>query len=209
MHGDIVCVGLNCALGVMEMRPFVQRLSKVSDCYVHCYPNAGLPNTFGGYDESPELMASYIKELADEGLLNLVGGCCGTTPAHIKAIADIVTGKPVRQIPTFDRTLRLSGLEPLEFTSNIPFVNVGERCNVTGSRRFAKLILDNKYDQALTVAREQVEAGAQIIDINMDEGMLDSESAMSKFLRLIASEPDISKVTNCIGNYGDNTRFLL
>ena len=151
-HSNPFCVGLNCALGVMEMRPFLQRLSKISNCFVHCYPNAGLPNTFGEYDQSPEIMSKYIQEIAGEGLVNLLGGCCGTSPAHIKAIADIVKGLPSRKIPEINKTMRLSGLEPLELTSMIKFVNVGERCNVTGSRRFARLITDNKYDEALSVA---------------------------------------------------------
>eukprot|EP01115_Flamella_aegyptia_P013764 TRINITY_DN7517_c0_g1_i1.p1 TRINITY_DN7517_c0_g1~~TRINITY_DN7517_c0_g1_i1.p1 ORF type:complete len:1241 (+),score=371.97 TRINITY_DN7517_c0_g1_i1:51-3773(+) len=194
-HGNPLCVGLNCALGVMEMRPFLQRLSKVANnCFVSCYPNAGLPNTFGQYDQTPDIMAKYIKELAEEGLVNLLGGCCGTTPAHIKAIANIVEGLPSRKVTSNPKTLRLSGLETLELTPNIRFVNIGERCNVTGSRRFAKLIAENKYDVALSVAREQVESGALILDINMDEGMLDSANAMAKFLRLIASEPDIAKI---------------
>ncbi|PRP86188.1 cobalamin-dependent methionine synthase [Planoprotostelium fungivorum] len=193
-HANIFCVGLNCALGANEMRPFAKRLSQVADVFVHCYPNAGLPNTFGGYDETPEVMAGQLKEFAESQLFNLVGGCCGTTPKHIRQIALAVQGVKPRQIPKMTPTLILSGLEPLVFTPELNFVNVGERCNVTGSRRFAKLILENKYEDALSVARQQVEAGAQIIDVNMDEGMLDSKKAISKFLRLIASEPDISRV---------------
>eukprot|EP01117_Protostelium_nocturnum_P005758 TRINITY_DN2077_c0_g1_i2.p1 TRINITY_DN2077_c0_g1~~TRINITY_DN2077_c0_g1_i2.p1 ORF type:complete len:989 (-),score=460.04 TRINITY_DN2077_c0_g1_i2:76-3042(-) len=176
------------------MRPFIQRLANVANVFVSCYPNAGLPNTFGGYDETPELMAHSLHEFATSGLFNIVGGCCGTTPAHIKAISETVKGVEPRVPPKPEPTLTVSGLEPLVFTPTLNFVNVGERCNVTGSRRFAKLILDNKYEDALSVARQQVEAGAQVIDVNMDEGMLDSKKAISKFLRLIASEPDISRV---------------
>ncbi|EGC33169.1 cobalamin-dependent methionine synthase [Dictyostelium purpureum] len=191
---NLMVFGLNCALGAQEMRPFLQNISKVSECYVSCYPNAGLPNTFGGYDETPEMMAEQIKEFAVSGLLNIVGGCCGTSPDHIRAFCEAIKGVPPREIPQLPQLTTVSGLEPLIFTPELNFVNVGERCNVSGSRRFANLIKANKYEEALSVARQQVEAGAQIIDINMDEGMIDAVSAITKFLFFIGSEPEISKV---------------
>jgi 5-methyltetrahydrofolate--homocysteine methyltransferase len=193
-HARPATVGLNCALGAKELRQYVKELSAKADCFVSAHPNAGLPNEFGEYDDSPESMAAEIREWAESGLLNIVGGCCGTSPAHIAAIAAAVAGVAPRQIPDLAPSCRLSGLEPLKISAESLFVNVGERTNVTGSRQFAKLIKDNKYDEAMTVARQQVENGAQIIDINMDEGMLDGAAAMVKFLNLIASEPDISRV---------------
>ncbi len=194
MHARPLSVGLNCALGAATLRPYVQELSRVAPVYVSTHPNAGLPNEFGGYDETPETMATVLRGFADHGFLNIVGGCCGTTPAHIRAIAEAVQGVAPRKRPVIPQRLRLSGLEPLTVGPDTLFVNIGERTNVTGSRRFAKLILDGKLDAALEVARQQVESGAQMLDVNMDEGMLDSERAMTTFLRLIASEPDISKV---------------
>ena len=191
---NLLSIGLNCALGAQQMRPFLEELSRIATCFVSVYPNAGLPNEMGGYDESPESMASVLKEFGEAGFFNLVGGCCGTTPKHIKAIADSVHAIIPRQIPERTSLLRLSGMEPFEYRPDTNFVNIGERTNVTGSAKFAKLIKENKYEDALSVARQQVEAGAQIIDINMDEGMLDSENAMRVFLNLIASEPDIAKV---------------
>jgi len=186
--------GLNCALGARELRQYIEELSGLADCYISAHPNAGLPNEFGGYDETPEEMAAEIAEWARSGLLNIVGGCCGTSPAHIRAIADAVTGIAPRIRPVIDIKCRLSGLEPLNIDSASLFVNVGERTNVTGSARFKRLIIDGVYDTALDVARQQVDAGAQVIDINMDEGMLDGVEAMQTFLNLIASEPDISRV---------------
>ena len=191
---NLLSIGLNCALGAQQMRPFLEELSRIATCFVSVYPNAGLPNEMGGYDESPESMASVLKEFGEAGFFNLVGGCCGTTPKHIKAIADAVHAIIPRHIPERTSLLRLSGMEPFEYRPDTNFVNIGERTNVTGSAKFAKLIKENKYEEALSVARQQVEAGAQIIDINMDEGMLDSENAMRVFLNLIASEPDIAKV---------------
>lgn len=191
---NLLSVGLNCALGSKQMRPFIQELSRVASCYVSLYPNAGLPNEFGGYDESPEFMAEQIRDYAQSGFLNIVGGCCGTRPEHLKAIAESVTDMAPRLIPELPPFLRLSGLEPLIVRSETNFINVGERTNVTGSRVFANLILNDDYDGALRVARQQVENGAQIIDVNMDEGMLDSEAAMVRFLNLLAAEPDISRV---------------
>ncbi|WP_090458546.1 methionine synthase [Nitrosospira sp. Nsp1] len=189
-------VGLNCALGAELMRPYIEDLSRVAGVRVSAHPNAGLPNPLAetGYDESPEYTAGLIKDFAQSGFVNIVGGCCGTTPAHIKAIADAVNGIAPRVIPDIQKKLRLSGLEPLAIGDDSLFVNVGERTNVTGSKAFARLILNNNYSEALSVARNQVENGAQIIDINMDEAMLDSQKAMVTFLNLVAAEPDISRV---------------
>ncbi|MCB9770971.1 MAG: methionine synthase [Candidatus Omnitrophica bacterium] len=193
-HGEPLSIGLNCALGASDMRPYLAELSRIADCYVSCYPNAGLPNAFGEYDQSDKEMADIIREFARDGFLNIVGGCCGSTPAHIKAIADAVKGIAPRKIPTIAPYTALSGLEPLIIRPDTNFVNVGERTNVTGSKKFAKLILAGNYDEALSVARQQVEAGAQAIDVNMDEAMLDSEKAMVKFLNLASAEPDIARV---------------
>ncbi|MCG2635134.1 MAG: methionine synthase [Gammaproteobacteria bacterium] len=193
-HVSPISVGLNCALGAAQLRQYVAELSRVANTRVSAHPNAGLPNEFGEYDDSPEQMAEQIGEWAESGLINIVGGCCGTTPAHIQAIATRLAGHPPRSIPQPEPACRLSGLEPFSIGTESLFVNIGERTNVTGSARFARLIKDDAYDEALEVARQQVENGAQIIDINMDEGMLDSEQAMVKFLRLIAAEPDIARV---------------
>ena len=193
-HARPLSVGLNCALGAKDLRPHVDMLSQVSEAFISCHPNAGLPNAFGGYDEGPEEMSEMLGEFARAGLLNLVGGCCGTTPDHIRAIAAAVEGVAPRILPLLEARTRLAGLEPFVITPDTNFVNVGERTNVTGSAQFKKLILENRYDDALAVARQQVESGAQVIDVNMDEGMLDAEAAMSRFLRLIAAEPDIARV---------------
>ena len=193
-HARPLVVGLNCALGAEQLRPYVLELSRIADCYVSVHPNAGLPNEFGGYDDTPEQMAELLDEFAASGLLNMVGGCCGTTPAHIEALAGAVAQRPPRDVPEIPVACRLSGLEPFNIGPDSLFVNVGERTNVTGSARFRKLIEAEDFATALEVARQQVEAGAQIIDINMDEGMLDSEAVMVRFLNLLASEPDISKV---------------
>ncbi len=193
-HARPLSVGLNCALGAKDLRPHVDMLSQVSEAFISCHPNAGLPNAFGGYDEGPEEMSEMLGEFARAGLLNMVGGCCGTTPDHIRAIAAAVDGVAPRSLPTIEPNTRLAGLEPFVITPDTNFVNVGERTNVTGSAQFKKLILENRYDDALAVARQQVENGAQVIDVNMDEGMLDAEAAMSRFLRLIAAEPDIARV---------------
>jgi len=194
MHARPFSVGLNCALGAKELRAYVQELSRIADCRVSVHPNAGLPNEMGGYDETPAFTAAILKEFAESGLVNIVGGCCGTTPDHIRAIANAVRDIAPRAIPTPPPVLRLSGLEPLVIGPDSNFVNVGERTNVTGSKKFADLILGGHYDQALEVARQQVEAGAVVIDINFDEGMLDAEAAMSRFLNLVATEPAIAKV---------------
>lgn len=193
-HANPLAVGLNCALGAKEMRQHVYEISGLADTLVVAYPNAGLPNEFGEYDESPQATAEMLGEFARSGLVNIVGGCCGTTPDHIRAIAAAVEGVRPRKIPEIKPYLRLSGLEPFTLTPDTNFVNIGERTNVTGSARFRKLITSDDYNAALDVARQQVENGAQIIDINMDEGMLDSEAAMVRFLNLIAAEPDIAKV---------------
>jgi 5-methyltetrahydrofolate--homocysteine methyltransferase len=193
-HVDLLSVGLNCALGAEQMRPFLEELATKAPFYVSCYPNAGLPNQFGEYDETPEQMGEKIRDFLSSGFINIVGGCCGTTPSHIKRIAEIANGTNPRPVPYRDHVMKLSGLEPVTLRPESNFMNVGERTNVTGSRKFAKLIIDKKYDEALAIARDQVEGGAQVIDINMDEGMLDSEAAMVRFLNLVAAEPDIARV---------------
>ncbi len=193
-HAKPLAVGLNCALGAPEMRPYIAEISRIADTFVSCYPNAGLPNAFAEYDETPERQAGYLADFADAGFVNLVGGCCGTTPAHIAEIAKVVEGKAPRQVPELPVATRLSGLEPLNIDDNSLFVNIGERTNITGSARFRNLIKAEDYDTALSVALQQVEVGAQVIDINMDEGMIDGVAAMDRFTRLIASEPDISRV---------------
>jgi 5-methyltetrahydrofolate--homocysteine methyltransferase len=193
-HAEPLIVGLNCALGAEDLRPYLNTLSTIAGCFVSIYPNAGLPNQFGEYDDTPEQMATTLRDFAERGYVNLVGGCCGTTPAHIRAFKEAVADLPPRPIPRVERHLRLSGLEPFTVTPELNFVNIGERTNVTGSRRFARLILNGDYEEALSVARQQVENGAQMIDVNMDEGMLDALTAMPRFLNLIASEPDIARV---------------
>ncbi|WBU60448.1 methionine synthase [Paracoccus albus] len=193
-HAQPLTVGLNCALGAEAMRPHLAEISDVADTLVCAYPNAGLPNEMGAYDETPDQMAAQVADFAREGLVNIVGGCCGSTPEHIRAIARAVADMPPREIPEIAPAPRLSGLEPFTKTDDIPFVNVGERTNVTGSARFRKLITNGDLAAALDVARDQVENGAQIIDINMDEGLIDSEKAMVDYLNLIASEPDIARV---------------
>jgi 5-methyltetrahydrofolate--homocysteine methyltransferase len=193
-HARPLTVGLNCALGAKALRPHVLELSRSAPVLVSAHPNAGLPNEFGGYDESPEYMAELLGEFARSGLLNVVGGCCGTTPAHIRAIAGAVRGVAPRVVPEIEVRCRLSGLEPLNIGPGTNFVNVGERTNVTGSRRFARLVLSGDYEAALEVARQQVESGAQMLDVNMDEAMLDSAAAMQTFVNLLATEPAISRV---------------
>jgi len=202
-HAAPLSVGFNCALGAKEMRAHIAELGRVADTLICAYPNAGLPNEFGHYDEGPDAMAALLGEFAESGLVNIAGGCCGTTPDHIRTIAKAVAGKKPRPIPDIAPRLRLSGLEPFTLTPEIPFVNIGERTNVTGSARFRKLITAGDYTAALAVARDQVENGAQIIDVNMDEGLLDSEKAMTTFLNLIAAEPDIARVPVMI----DSSKF--
>lgn len=193
-HAKPLAIGLNCALGAEELRPYIKELARIADCYVSAHPNAGLPNEFGEYDQTAAEMTGIISEFARGGLINIIGGCCGTTPEHIRAIAEAMEAFAPRVPPVIEPACRLSGLEPFTIDSRSLFVNVGERCNVTGSARFKRLILEDDYDSALQVALEQVENGAQIIDINMDEGMLDAEKAMVRFLNLIAGEPDIARV---------------
>jgi len=195
-HARPLTIGLNCALGAKLMRPYIEELARCADTWLCCYPNAGLPNPLAetGYDETPEYTSGLLREFAESGFLNIVGGCCGTTPQHIRAIATAVADLPPRKVPEIEHRTRLSGLEPLNIGKDSLFVNVGERTNVTGSKAFARLILAGDYTNALAVARQQVENGAQVIDVNMDEAMLDSQAAMVTFLNLIASEPDISRV---------------
>ncbi|MEM6879455.1 MAG: methionine synthase, partial [Bacteroidota bacterium] len=193
-HADPLCIGLNCALGAQEMRAHLKALHQVAACHVHAYPNAGLPNEMGEYDQGAEEMRGYIQDFAQSGFVNLIGGCCGTTPAHIAAMAQTVAGLTPRIIPETTPYTQLSGLEPLVIRPETNFVNVGERTNVTGSRKFARLIKQGEYAEALEVARQQVEGGAQVIDVNMDEGLLDGKEAMVTFLNLLMAEPDIARL---------------
>ena len=202
-HADPISIGLNCALGGAEMRPHMAELARIADTLVCAYPNAGLPNALGGYDEGPDETAGILGEFAESGLVNIVGGCCGTTPEHIAAIAEAVTSEQPRLIPERSRHLSLSGLEPLELTEEIPFVNIGERTNVFGSAKFRRLIKEGDHAAAVEIARQQVEAGAQAIDVNMDEGLIDSAAEITTFLRLIAAEPDIARVPVVV----DSSRF--
>ncbi|MBF0503984.1 MAG: methionine synthase [Candidatus Omnitrophica bacterium] len=193
-HAKPLAIGLNCALGPRDMRPYIAELSRIADCFVSCYPNAGLPNAFGEYDLEPDGMAAIVREFAQGQLINILGGCCGTTPSHIEAMAQAVQDLPPRPLPMLQPLSSFSGLEPLVVHNYTNFINIGERTNVTGSKQFARLILAGKYDEALAIARQQVENGAQVIDVNMDEAMLNSKEAMTTFLNLIASEPDIARV---------------
>jgi 5-methyltetrahydrofolate--homocysteine methyltransferase len=193
-HANPLSVGINCSLGAREMAPYVEELARIAPVYTTCYPNAGLPNAFGQYDETPEVTAGWLREFAENGWVNLVGGCCGTTPAHVRAIAEAVEGLPPRRPPRPERFTRLAGLEPLEIRPDTNFVMIGERTNVTGSKRFANLILRGDFAGGLAVALDQVRAGANVLDVNMDEAMLDSEAAMERFLKLVASEPEIARV---------------
>jgi 5-methyltetrahydrofolate--homocysteine methyltransferase len=193
-HAKLFSVGINCSLGPKQMRPYIEELAAVTPLYVSCYPNAGLPNAFGGFDETPERMSADIGEFARSGFVNIVGGCCGTTPAHIRKIAEAVRGVKPHASNRLEPLSRFSGLEPLVIRPDSNFVNVGERTNVTGSPKFAKLIQAGQFEEALAVARQQVEGGAQILDVNMDEGMLDSEKAMTRFLNLVAAEPDVARI---------------
>ncbi len=193
-HVDLLSVGLNCALGAKDMRPYLEELSDKAPFFVSAYPNAGLPNQFGEYDQDAHAMGHEVEEFLKAGFLNIVGGCCGTTPSHIKRIAEIAKNSKPRKKPAADTLMHLSGLEPVTLRPESNFMNVGERTNVTGSKKFLRLIKEGNYEEALSIAKDQVDGGAQVIDVNMDEGMLDSEAAMTKFLNLIASEPDISRV---------------
>ena len=189
------CVGINCALGANEMRPYLAELAKIATTYVSCYPNAGLPNAFGDYDEQPETTADFLREFAASGLVNILGGCCGTTPEHIRAIAQAVEGMSPRLVPQPpERYTQFSGLETLTIRPDSNFIMIGERTNVTGSRRFARLIKSDDFAAAIDVALDQVRGGANILDVNMDEAMLDSEQAMTTFLNLLATEPEIARL---------------
>ena len=200
LHSRPFAIGLNCALGPREIRPFIQAVSQFTSIFTLCYPNAGLPNAFGGYDETPASMSEILKELAVDGLLNLVGGCCGSTPAHIRAIADAVRCvKPrVPKQNIHKGCTMLSGLELMQISQYTNFINIGERCNIAGSRKFRRLITADKFDEALQIAKDQVEAGAQVLDINVDEGMLDGVKVMTRFCNLLGSDPDIARVPLCI-----------
>ena len=202
-HIELFSIGFNCALGAKEMRPHIESLSKIANCNISAYPNAGLPNEFGEYDQEPKEMKDFIREFAESNFVNIIGGCCGTTPDHIKAMAEGVEGVKPRSIPKASPYTQLSGLEPLVIRPGTNFVNVGERTNVTGSRKFARLIKSGDFAEAISVAQQQVEGGAQIIDVNMDEGLLDSKKAMVDFLHLIMSEPDIAKLPIMI----DSSKF--
>ncbi len=191
---NLLSVGLNCSLGAAQMRSYIEELSQLADCYISLYPNAGLPNAFGGYDETASEMAAIMEDYAKSGFVNLVGGCCGTTPEHIQLLSKIVAGLPTRKIPDVVPYLKLSGLEPLVVRPESNFINIGERTNVTGSKKFARLIREEKYEEALSVANQQVEGGANVLDVNMDEGLLDSEKVMTRFLNLLSAEPDIAKL---------------
>src|SRR4030043_53170 len=193
-HADILAIGLNCSLGAKEMRPFLEELSGKTNHYVSVYPNAGLPNQFGEYDQGPEEMGIHMKDFLDHGFVNIIGGCCGTTPAHISRLTELAKTAKIRVPPQLSRELRLSGLEPLTVYKGSNFINIGERTNVSGSKKFARLIREGKYEEALSVARDQVEGGAQIIDVNMDDAMLDAEKEMVTFLNLMMSDPDIAKL---------------
>jgi 5-methyltetrahydrofolate--homocysteine methyltransferase len=193
-HARPLAIGLNCALGAAEIRPYLAELSRIADTFVSCYPNAGLPNAFGEYDEGADQMAAVLEEFTGAGLVNLVGGCCGTTPDHIAAIAGVVEGVEPRRVPEIAPAMRLAGLEPLTITPESLFVNIGERTNITGSARFRNLIKAGDYDTGLSVAAQQVENGAQVIDVNMDEGMIDGVAAMDRFLKLVASETVFCRV---------------
>ncbi|CAI5939776.1 unnamed protein product [Closterium sp. NIES-64] len=203
-HARAMAIGLNCALGARDMRPYVDTINKLTDSFVICYPNAGLPNTFGGYDETPAQFAENVRDFATGGLVNVLGGCCGTTPDHINAVSKIVEGVRPRPRPSVRNLMRVSGLEPFNYTpETIPFINIGERCNVAGSSIFKKAVMAGNWDKALSIAIAQVEAGAQIIDINFDEGLLDSVAAMTRFVNLLVSEPDVAKVPFMI----DSSKF--
>ena len=193
-HVDLLAVGLNCALGAEQIRPYIETLSKIVDTNVLVYPNAGLPNEFGEYDQSPSSMSGFLNEFAKSGFVNIVGGCCGVTPEHISKFSKLIEANEPRIIPKISSVTKLSGLEPLTIRNETNFINIGERTNITGSLKFKRLIKEDKYEEALAIALDQVNNGAQIIDVNMDEGLIDSKAAMVKFLRLIASEPEICKV---------------
>lgn len=203
MHAKPYCIGFNCALGAPLMYPFLQRLSKIATCNVHAYANAGLPNAMGGYDETAEQFAENTGKFAENGLVNMVGGCCGTTPAFIAAVKKKVSQYPPREIPKDTHITMFSGLEEFQFRSNINFVNIGERCNIAGSAAFKKIIKEGDYEKATKIGCEQVEGGAQIIDINLDDGLIDGKMAMTKLIRLFSSNTDIASLPFMI----DSSKF--
>ena len=203
MSANPFCIGFNCALGAPQMYPFLQRLSKMAHMNVHAYPNAGLPNAMGGYDETPENYAANAKKFCEDGLVNMIGGCCGTTPAYIAAIWKVIQGIPRRQHPSKSNTMMLSGMSSFIFQNHIKFVNIGERCNISGSLRFKKLIKADDYDAAIAIAKDQVENGAIILDFNLDDGLIDGKKAMTRFVRMALSDPDIAKVPIMI----DSSKF--
>src|SRR3990167_9436712 len=208
-HSNPFCIGLNCALGAKEMRPFIQAISNIATCYISCYPNAGMPNAMGGYDETPEITASNVKDFVVSGFVNLVGGCCGTTAPHIKAIYDAVKDLPPTRIAPPEPTgMRLSGLEMLNFQSILNFVNVGERCNISGSRAFANFVKKGNLEGGVKAARDQVDDGAQILDINVDEGLVDSVAVMRKFILLISSDPHTARLPFMIDSSKFNGSFF-
>lgn len=203
MNAKPLCIGINCALGAELMKPFLQRMSNISHFYVLAYPNAGLPNAMGGYDETPDTFAANVKAFAQEGLVNMLGGCCGTTPAHIAALVEATKGFPPRERKPASTKMMLSGMAEFIHGDHIPFINVGERCNISGSAKFKKLIKADKWEEATAVAKDQVENGAQILDFNLDDGLIDGKKAMTKFMRLALSDPDIAKVPIMI----DSSKF--
>ena len=203
MHAKPYCIGFNCALGAPLMYPFLQRLSQIATCNVHAYPNAGLPNAMGGYDETPEMFGENCRKFAEAGLINMVGGCCGTTPNFIAAIKKAVTSYPVREIPEDKHITMFSGLQEFIFRDNLNFVNIGERCNIAGSALFKKMIVSGDYEKAIKVASAQVEGGAQILDINLDDGLIDGKMAMTKLIRLFSSNTDVSSLPFMI----DSSKF--
>ncbi|MGA0258238.1 MAG: homocysteine S-methyltransferase family protein, partial [Saprospiraceae bacterium] len=202
-HANLFSVGLNCALGATEMRPYLKELSQIASCYISAYPNAGLPNELGEYDQNPDEMKEYIRDFASGGMVNVIGGCCGTSPAHINAMSKAVEGLSPRKIPSPGNQAKYSGLEALVVRDDMNFINIGERTNVTGSRKFARLIKEGNYQEACSVALQQVEGGAQIIDVNMDDGLLDAKKEMRSFLNMIMAEPDIAKLPVMI----DSSKF--
>lgn len=203
MNANPFCIGFNCALGATQMYPFLQRLSAIAHMNVHAYPNAGLPNAMGGYDETPENFAKNAKVFCTDGLVNMIGGCCGTTPDYIGALWNAVKDVPRRQIPEPAKLMMLSGMEEFLFKDHIRFVNIGERCNISGSLKFKKLIKGDKFEDAIAVAKDQVENGAQILDFNLDDGLIDGKKAMTRFMRMALSDPDIAKVPIMI----DSSKF--
>jgi len=205
MNANPFCIGFNCALGATQMYQFLERLSRISHFYVHAYPNAGLPNAMGGYDETAANFAKNAKAFCTDGLVNMIGGCCGTTPDYIEALWNAVKGIPARLPATKSKTMMLSGMSEFIYKDHIKFVNVGERCNISGSAKFKKLIKNDEYEKAIAVAKDQVENGAQILDFNLDDGLIDGVKAMTRFMRMALSDPDIAKVPIMV----DSSKFTV